>query len=419
MHAACQEQCGRCAGCLTWRTMSTETIDVRSDRLQALPPYLFVEIDRKKRARKAAGADVIDLGIGDPDRPTPGFIIEAMDRGTRNPENHRYPSGRGSPAFREACAAFMKERFGVDADPARHIACTIGSKEGIGHLPIGVCNTGDAVLCPDPGYPVYVGGAVLAGVEPVLMPLRAEAGWTPDVEAIPADVVRRSRLMWLNYPNNPTAATVDVGFYEKVFDWAEKTWDGGRGVIVAGDMAYSEMFFEERPVSIWEAKNADLDRTVAIEFHSLSKTFNMTGWRIGFVVGHERVVDALMGVKSNVDSGAFGAVQEAGIAALANVNGEEVAQMREVYRERRDAIIPALREIGCEVEPPTAGFFVWAKTPGGMGSMEFAGRVLEEADVVVVPGEGFSPGARQWFRIALTVEVDRLRVAAERMRRMQ
>lgn len=390
---------------------------IRSKRLDALPPYLFVEIDRKRRARIAAGADVINLGIGDPDRPTPSFIIEAMDRAMRDPAHHRYPPSEGTIEFRRAAARFMERRFGIDADPDRHIVACIGSKEGIAHLPLAVTDPGGTILIPRPCYPVYIAGAVFAGARVHEIPTSGEGGWLPRLDALPGELWRRSRLLWLNYPNNPTAACVDAAFYERAIAGAAPS-----GTIIASDQAYSEIFFESRPVSLWQAKNADLERTPAIEFHSLSKTFNMTGWRIGFAVGHPEVIAALGAVKANCDSGQFGAIQAAGAAALDHSDHAEVAAMRDEYRRRRDVLIPGLKAIGCTVEPPKAGFFVWARCPEvrakPMDSMEFASRALEEADVVVVPGAGFAEEARGWFRIALTVEVDRLREACERLARV-
>lgn len=412
--------------------MSTATASsIRSGRLRALPPYLFVEIDRKRRAKIASGADVINLGVGDPDRPTPAFIIEAMNRAMRNPANHQYPPNEGTREFREAAARFMKRRFGVECDAGRHIVTCIGSKEGIAHLPLATVDPGDVVLIPRPCYPVYVAGATFAGAEIVEVPTTAETGWRPRFSTIPESAASRAKLMWANYPNNPTAACVDVDFYEEML-----AFTGPRGIIAASDQAYSEVYFERAPVSIWEArvggKRANLDSTLAVEFHSLSKTFNMTGWRIGFAVGHPEIVSALAALKGNCDSGCFGAIQAAGVVALDHTDHPDVVTMREVYRERRDALIPGLREIGCHVQPPEAGFFVWARTPmverrgpdgkkslGLMDSMEFAGRCLEEADVVVVPGAGFGEESRHYFRIALTVEVPRIREAVERMKKVE
>lgn len=400
--------------------MPATTTPTRSNRVAALPPYLFVDIDRKRRARIAAGADVINLGIGDPDRPTPWFIIEALHNAAEDPANHRYPDGRGSDAFRQAAARFVQKRFGVTADPERHVCAVIGSKEAVFHLPLAVVNPGDGVLVPSPGYPVYHSGAIFACAEPIDLPLKADLGWRPDLEGVAPSDRARARLMWANYPNNPTAACVEPEFFGRALRFCE-----ANDIVLASDQAYSEIYFDEggAPPSVWQAEGADLDASPAIELHSLSKTFNMTGWRIGFAIGRPDVIDALAAVKSNADRGPFGAVQGAAIAALDGYDRPEVAQMREVYRARRDALIPALREIGCKVEAPAAGFFVWARCPLGpddkpMGSMEFATRCLEEADVVVVPGVGFSKDADGWFRIALTVEVERIAQAARRLRRV-
>lgn len=394
---------------------------IRAQRLLALPPYLFAEIDRKKRAKRAAGKDVIDLGVGDPDRPTPEFIIKALEQGARDATHHRYPPGNGIRPFREAAARFMERRFGVKADPDRHITMCIGSKDGIAHLPLATVNPGEVVLVPTPGYPVYRSGAIFAGGEVHEMPLRAENGWLPALGEIPAGVWERAKLLWTNYPNNPVAASAGVPFYEKLIGACEQG-RGGAGTIAVSDQAYSEIWFDEPPVSLWQAGNADIEKTLGIEFHSLSKTFNMTGWRIAFAVGHPDVIAALAALKENCDSGQFGAIQTAGIAALDNIDHPDVVAMREVYRERRDAAVEGLRRIGARVDPPKAGFFVWARCPERNGapvdSMEFAGRCLEEADVVVVPGAGFGRTGVDYFRVALTVETPRIREACERLERI-
>lgn len=419
---------------------------IRAQRLDALPPFLFDEIDRKKRERIAAGADVINLGVGDPDKPTPDFVVEAMNRAMRDLVNQQYPAvGGGLKVFREAAARFMQARFGVKVDPMRHVLALLGSKDGISHLPWAVTDPGDGVIVPDPAYPVYQIGAVLAGCRVLKAPVRRETGWKPVFE--PAGIagltsaeVRSSRLLWLNYPSNPTAASADVRFYEQAVEFRDRLArenGSSRPLILASDLAYSELYLEgeaSRPPSMWQAKNADIETTPAIEFHSLSKTFNMTGWRIGFAVGHAEVIAALQCIKSNVDSGTFNAIQVAGAAALDGFDRSEVGAMRRLYRERRDAIVPGLRRIGCEVDPPDSGFFVWARTPLARSgssesrgnavtgqpieSLRFAARCLEEADTVFVPGTGFSESARSWFRVALTVESDRLREACERLARI-
>lgn len=405
---------------------TTAVSDVRSDRLKALPPFLFDEIDRKKRERIAAGADVINLGVGDPDKQTPEFIVQAMDRAMRELVNQQYPAvGGGLGVFRQSCAKFMQRRFGVTVDPMKHIVCCIGSKDGIAHLPWAVTNPGDLVLVPDPAYPVYEIGSVLAHCRVHKLPAGRESGWKPDFASVPAAVSQAARICWVNYPSNPTAASADFGFYERLIEWSGSTWraDGSRGCIAASDVAYSELYFEDKPVSMWQARNASIDETMGIEFHSLSKTFNMTGWRIGFAVGHPAIISALAGIKANVDSGVFNAIQVAGAAALDRFDDPAVQAMRDLYRRRRDVIVPALRAIGCEVDNPGAGFFVWARTPLGkdgrpMDSMAFAAKLLEQGDTVVVPGAGFSPAGRDYFRIALTVEAERMAEAADRIRRI-
>jgi LL-diaminopimelate aminotransferase len=407
--------------------------NVRSQRLQALPPFLFDEIDRKKRERIAAGADVINLGVGDPDQKTPEFIVESMNQAMRDLVNQQYPAvGGGLKMFREAAAQFMQERFGVKVDPMRHIVALLGSKDGIAHLPWAVTNPGDAVLVPDPAYPVYEIGAVLAQCQVVKCPVARETGWKPVITSGKLEGVNlstvRPRIMWINYPSNPTAASADVGFYERVVEFCQSVSRGATGpLIAASDLAYSEIYLDgpaKRPPSLWQARNASIEETLAIEFHSLSKTFNMTGWRIGFAVGHADVVGALNSVKSNVDSGTFNAIQIAGADALRRFNDPAVERMRTLYRERRDAIAPALRSVGCEVDLPDSGFFVWARTPKGrdgqpVDSMTFAAKCLEKADVVVVPGGGFSHAGRHYFRVALTVDASRMREAGERIKRVE
>jgi len=394
-------------------TSSKKTADIESARLAALPPYLFAELARKTREKIAAGADVINLGVGDPDRPTPDFIIDAMRHAVGEPRTHQYAPGRGYAEFRTAASDFMQKRFGIAADPDRHIIALMGSKDGISHLPLAIVNPSDTVCVPDPGYPVYHSGAIFSGADAHPMKLTAANGWLPVFDDIPPAVRDRARLLWANYPNNPTGAGVDLSFFQSQVEFCEK-----HDIIACSDHAYSEIYFDAPPPSLWQAPNADLDTTRAIEFHSLSKTFNMTGWRIAFAVGHPKILDALAAVKNNHDSGVFGAVQLAGAAALNNYDHPDVALMRTVYRERLDALLPGLRAMGCAVDPPKAGFFCWAKCPAGVDSMTFAKRCLDEADVVVVPGVGFSAHTDDSFRIALTVEVDRIEEATERMQQI-
>jgi LL-diaminopimelate aminotransferase len=301
----------------------------------------------------------------------------------------------------------MQRRFGVRVDPMRHVVALLGSKDGISHLPWAVTNPGETVIVPDPAYPVYEIGALLAGCRVVKAPLSHEHGWKPRAEDLPS----QARLLWLNFPSNPTAASADAAFYERMLEWCQ-----GRGVIAASDLAYSELYFDAKPPSLWQARNADIGSTLAVEFHSLSKTFNMTGWRLGFAVGHEKVVGALQEIKSNVDSGTFNAIQAAGAAALRRYDDPSVEAMRLLYRERRDAAVEGLRAAGCRVDVPAAGFFVWAKCPGRTpDSMAYCATALDRADVVLVPGAGFGQRGREWFRVALTVDAVRIREAGRRL----
>ncbi|MHC4993535.1 MAG: LL-diaminopimelate aminotransferase [Planctomycetota bacterium] len=379
----------------------------KSNRLQALPPYLFIEIDKKKRAKIASGADVINLGIGDPDQPTPKFIIDKMAEAIYEPKNHCYPFDEGVPAFKDSAAAFMKKRFALDLDPASQILTTIGSKDGIAHLPLAVVNPDDIVLVPSPGYPVYNSGAIFAGGRPYTVDLLPERGFLPDLSAIPTDVAAQAKLMWINYPNNPTAATAPLSFYEELIAFAR-----ANDIIIASDLAYSETYFEEAPHSILEVDGA---MDCAIEFHSLSKTFNMTGWRLGFAAGNADVIGALAQVKGNCDSGQFNAIQWAGKEALDHYDHDDVKAMTETYRARRDALCDGLTAHGIETPRCAASFFVFGKCPEGVSSMDFVSRVLDEAAVVLVPGGGFAPQCDGYFRAALTVDVARLEEAVERI----
>jgi LL-diaminopimelate aminotransferase len=379
----------------------------KSQRLQALPPYLFIEIDRKKRALLAAGKDVINLGVGDPDLPTHTFIIDEMAKAIYDPKNHRYPFDEGVPAFRKAAAGFMQRRFGISVDADANIITTIGSKDGIAHLPLAVINPGEVVLVPQPGYPVYASGAIFSGGRVFHLPLLEKNDFLPDLDAIPEDVREQARLLWLNYPNNPTAATAPLSFYSKAVAMAKQyNW------IIANDLAYGEVYFEQPPCSIFQVPGA---MDVAIEFHSLSKSFNMTGWRIGWAVGNQAVVAALGQVKGNVDSGQFNAIQVAGTAALEHYDHPDVKKQMDIYRRRRDTLHGGLAAIGWNFRKPSAGFFCWVNTPKNIGSMDLCNRLLEEAHVVTVPGAGFGQAAEGYLRMALTVDEARLREAVTRI----
>ncbi len=381
-----------------------------SQRLQALPPYLFVEIDRAKRDAVAAGKDVINFGVGDPDRPTFDFIVEAMRKAVGDPANHRYPFDEGVPQFREAAASFMKDRYGVTLDATSEVITSIGSKEVIAHMPLAVVNPGEVVLVPRPGYPVYNSAAVFAGAELVYMPLTADNGWLPDIDAIDDATAARAKLIYVNYPNNPTGAVADLAWYEKLVAWARR-----HEVIIANDAAYNETYYETPPPSIFQVDGAT---DVAVEYHSLSKTFNMTGWRLGWVAGNAELVGALAAVKGNCDSGQFNAIQWAGIAALQRVDGPEVLGQREMYRQRRDALCAGLAKLGFDVTPPPATFYVWVPCPAGVESMAFAKRCLLEAGVVFIPGIGFGDPGEGYFRAALTVETDRIGEALDRLAKL-
>jgi len=385
--------------------------DIRSQRLKALPPYMFLEIDRLKRQAVEAGKDVITFGIGDPDQPTPVFIRRRMADAIEDPANHRYPLEQGVPQFRRNAAAFFEHRFGVKLDPTTQIIAVIGSKEALAHLPLAVVNPGDAVLVPQPGYPVYHSAAIFAGGQPYHMALTEDNDWLPDLEAVPPDVRRRACLMYLNYPNNPTAAVASLDFYRRTVEFARKN-----DIIIVQDAAYSEVYFDARPPSLLEVPGA-LD--LAVEIHSLSKTFNMTGWRIGFAAGNTDVLAALAAVKANVDSGQFNAIQAAAAEALAQADHVEVKAMLDVYRERRDLLVAGLQELGFGVQPPQATFYVWARCPDGYSSMDLATKLLDEAAVVMIPGIGFGQPGENYVRAALTVDVARIRQALDRMAQLK
>jgi LL-diaminopimelate aminotransferase len=382
----------------------------KAARLQALPPYLFKEIDRLKAEVIAKGMDVINLGVGDPDQPTPDFIIKELQKAAMNQEHHQYPAYSGMGKFRHSAAAWCKRRFGIDLDPSTQVVTLIGSKEGIAHFPLAFINPGDIALIPTPAYPVYHSGTLFAGGKSHFMPLLAKNGYLPDLDAIPVDVAQKAKIMFLNYPNNPTGATADAAFFEKVVAFA-KTYN----IIVAHDAAYSEMGFDGyRPTSFLEVKGA---MDIGIEFHSLSKTFNMTGWRLGFAIGNAEILDGLGQVKANTDSGAFNAIQEAGIAALES-DQSSITEMQKLYTGRRDILVQGLRDIGLNVEPPKASFYVWCQTPDGMSSSDFTALLLEKAGIVTTPGSGFGEPGEGYVRFALTVSKERMAQAVERMKKL-
>jgi LL-diaminopimelate aminotransferase len=379
-------------------------------RLKALPPYLFGEIDRKKKEAVAAGRDVINLGIGDPDTPTPDFIIEALAEAACEPATHTYALDDGAPEFRGAIADFMKRRFDVVVDPDGEVYPTIGSKEAICHLPLAYVGAGDVVLIPEPGYPPYRSGTILAGGEGYAIPLTEERGFLPDLAAIPADIAKRAKILYLNYPNSPTGVVATKSFLKEAVDFCAEN-----EIILAQDAAYAEMVFEGRGLSILEIEGA---RDVAIEFHSLSKTFNMTGWRVGWATGSREIVAALARVKANLDSGVFTAIQLAGAAAL-NRYEEVHEKMTALYRARRDCFCDGLVSKGWKLNKPDATFYVWAKCPEGWTSEKTATHILENADVVMTPGNGFGAAGEGYIRAALTVDEARLTEAVERIGKLE
>lgn len=377
-------------------------------RLQQLPPYLFARIEQQIAKAKEEGVDVISLGIGDPDRPTPDYVIDKLMEEAKQPANHQYPSSVGMLSFRQAVAEFYKERFNVELDPKTEVVTLIGSKEGIGHISWCYVDPGDINLVPDPGYPVYGIGTLLAGGTPYIMPLKEENGFIPDLDAIPAEVAIKAKLMFLNYPNNPTGAIAPPEFYEKAIAFAKK-YD----IIICHDAAYQEIRFDGyNSPSFLEFPGA---KEVGIEFGSCSKAYNMTGWRIGWAVGHPQVVEALGRIKSNIDSGQFQAIQAAGAAALLGPQ-DITAEMSKVYEERRDVVVDSLNAMGWNLAKPKSTIYVWAPVPKGYNSITFAEFVFIKTGVVITPGNGYGEHGEGFFRVALTVEKERIQEAFERMK---
>jgi LL-diaminopimelate aminotransferase len=378
-----------------------------ADRINALPPYLFATIDEAKDAVKAKGVDVIDLGIGDPDMPTPEHIVESMCEAVRDPATHRYPSYTGMIEFREAVANWCKDTRGLELDAATETLTLIGSKEGVAHIPLAFVNPGDVALIPDPGYPVYKIGTQFAGGEPHIMPLLEENGFLPDFDAIPADKLAKAKLMFLNYPNNPTSATADVKFFKEVVEFAKNN-----DITVVHDNAYSEMVYDDYTAPSFLSVDGAMD--VGMELYSMSKTYNMTGWRLAFAVGNKDLITGFGKVKSNIDSGAFDAVQRAGITAVSS-SQQCVTDMNSIYQKRRDALLKGLRGIGLDAKAPKATFYMWVPTPDGYDSMGFSKLLLEESGIVATPGVGFGEYGEGYIRFALTQSVERIEEAVARM----
>ena len=389
----------------------TTNINAGAQRLGLIPPYLFAEIDRKVQEKKRAGVDVISLGIGDPDLPTPPRIVRVLQEAAEDPANHRYPSYSGLPELREAIAGWYRERFDVGLDPASEILPTLGSKDGISHVPLALVDPGDIVLAPDPGYTVYATGAIMAGADPYAMPLKIENGWLPDLDAIPKEVAQRARLMWLNYPNNPTAAVASREFLQSAVDFCRR-----HGIVLCHDAPYSEIAFDGyRPLSIFEIPGA---REVGLEFHSLSKTYNMTGWRIGWVCGRADLVGLIGRLKTNIDSGIFQAVQRAAIEAL-NGGEDETRAACDIFARRHRLVADTLNAMGWNVMPPRATFYVWAPVPKGHDSIGFAELVLDQVGVNITPGVGFGAHGEGYFRLSVTAPDARLQEAMTRLRTLK
>lgn len=378
-------------------------------RIEKLPPYLFAEIDRRVDEAKARGADIISFGVGDPDMPTPQPIVDALAEAAADPETHSYPSYTGMPEFRQAIANWYGKRFGVNLDADTEVQPLVGSKEGIFHLPVAFIDPGDVALIPDPGYPVYETGTILTGGEPHFMPLLAENGFLPDFNAIPADVLERARVMWLNYPSNPTAATADRDFFARAVEFCA-THD----LLLAHDAAYTEITFDDFVApSVLEVDGA---MEHAVEFHSLSKTYNMTGWRIGWVAGAPKAIEAIKRLKTNIDSGVFDAVQRAGIVAL-ELSDEYVKGFVARYQRRRDLLCDGLKSMGVVVGPPKGSIYVWVPVPKGHSSESFTKYLLDETDLVVAPGNGYGPSGEGFVRFSLTLADERLEEGVERLRK--
>ena len=376
-------------------------------RMRSIPPYLFADLDRKQAALRAKGVDVINLGIGDPDLPTPPHIIEALAQAARNPATHMYPPYEGTPEFRQAVAAWYARRFGVALDPEREVLTLIGSKEGLAHVPWVFLDRDDVALVSDPGYPVYKTATLMAEGEPYPVPLDPDRGWLPDLAAIPDAVARRAKVFFLNYPNNPTAATADLAFFNELVAFARR-----HGVLVVHDNTYSEIAYDGyRPPSFLQAPGA---KDVGIEFHSLSKTYCMTGWRLGLVAGNREAVQALATLKTNIDSGQFTAIQAAGVAALSgpqDVVRERVAR----WERRRNMAVQGLRAAGLEVPMPRATFYLWVPVPAGFDGASFAAHLLEQAGVLVTPGLGYGQRGGGHVRISLTTPDERVAEAIQRI----
>ena len=378
-----------------------------SERMDRVPPYLFVQISRKIAEKKAQGIEVISFGIGDPDIPTPDYVIDALGEASQDAPNHRYPESEGLPEFREGVADWYLRRFGVQLDSEKEVISLIGAKEGIGHVAFCFLDAGDVALVPDPGYPVYAMGTLFAGGESYMLPLTEENDWLPDLDSIPDDVTSKAKLLWLNYPNNPTGAVADLDYFLKAIEFAKK-----HDIAIMHDACYTEVGYDDyRPPSFLEAEGA---KDVGIEFHSLSKSYNMTGWRIGMAVGNANMIDALLTIKSNLDSGVPQAVQHMAIEAMKRPL-ESVDERNVVYQNRRDRVVPVLKDMGMRVESPKAGLYIWAGVPEGYTSAEFAEKLLEDTDVLMIPGGNYGAAGEGYVRLSITLQDDLIDKALDRV----
>ena len=366
-----------------------------SRRIESLPPYLFAEISRKIAEKRAKGEDIVNFGVGDPDIPTPAPIIDSLCKAAKDPPNHRYPESEGLPELRQAIAAWYKKRFGVELDPDKEVLPLIGSKEGIFHIAFCFIDYRDVALVPDPSYPVYAIGTTLASGSPYYLPLTEENNFLPDLDAVPAYILKKAKLLWLNYPNNPTSAVADLDFFNKAVEFAKRN-----NLAICHDGPYSEVAFDGyKPDSFMQADGA---KEVGVEFHSLSKTYNMTGWRIGMAVGNATMIDALKRLKTNIDSGIPQAIQYAAIEALSG-SQDCIQEHNTIYQRRRDLVIEVLNNIGLKAQTPKASLYIWAKVPKGYSSMDFATDLLERVGVVVTPGTGYGKNGEGYIRLSLTV----------------
>lgn len=390
---------------------SVEKFDFKAARIRKLPPYLFAEIDRMKEEAIASGTDVIDMGVGDPDLTPPKAVIETLIHSAQDNDAHHYASYTGLPRLRQAFAGWFETRFGIKVDPDEEVLPLLGSKEGVGHIFLAITDPGDEILVPDPGYPVYTAGAILAGAIPKYFPLRMENGFLPDIDELRSLISPHTKMLWLNYPSNPTTALATMDIFEEIVNLANE-----HGILVCQDAAYSEIVFDgKKAISLLQAPGA-ID--VGIEFHSLSKTFCMPGWRVGFAVGNAKAISCLAKVKTNLDSGIFLPVQDAAITALLECEGDTGKRCR-VFENRRSRFVSGLKEIGWDVPLPPATFYIWAPIPGGYDSMGFAAHLLEKAGIVCTPGIGFGKHGEGFVRMSLTMPDDRLEVAIERIKDMQ